>query len=117
MDDPNDKMIDRLLADVARADAPSPSDALMARIMADAAGAPNPVAAVDPIPAKGLRGVWEAIGGWPAMGGLVAAGVAGLWIGVSPGAGAGDLMAGVFGDDVTVDLLAGADALGWEVEG
>lgn len=117
MDDPDDKMIDRLLADVSTTDAPSPSDALMARIVADAAGMVAPVAVAEPVAAKGLRGLWEAVGGWPAMGGLVAAGVAGLWIGVSPSAGAADLMAGVFGDDVTVDLLAGADALGWEIEG
>jgi len=77
--------------DAGKAARPEPGDALMARIMADAdrvqaerAAAPAP----EPTPRRGRLG-WlaAALGGWPAMAGLAAATVAGLWIGVSAPAG------------------------------
>ncbi|MEQ8922893.1 MAG: hypothetical protein RLN94_13605 [Roseovarius sp.] len=78
--------------DAGKAARPEPGDALMARIMADAdrvqaerAKAPAAVSAPE-------RRGWpvrlaQALGGWPAMAGLAAATVAGLWIGVSAPAG------------------------------
>jgi len=67
------------------------SDALMDRIMMDAdqvlAGAVPPAVPVPEQPfARPSFGavVLDAIGGWPSFGGLAAATVAGVWIGVQP---------------------------------
>ncbi len=69
-----------------------PSDDLMARIFEDAArvqaGFPTRPAMLD------VPGIWKqlfrVLGGWPAMGGLVAATVTGIWIGVNPPNGLSD---------------------------
>lgn len=74
-----------------RRHAPDPSPALMARILADAdaeaakahARGADPVAAPSGAAAL-LRRIAAAVGGWSALGGLVAAGAAGLWLGVAP---------------------------------
>lgn len=76
-----------------RRHAPDPSPALMARIVADAeaeagraaarSGAGERHAAVSGARAL-LRRAAAAVGGWSALGGLVAAGAAGLWLGVAP---------------------------------
>ena len=66
---------------------PEPSDALMARIMADAAAVQaGRVAAVRPSARRARRGakVLALLGGWPALGGLVTATVAGVWLGLNP---------------------------------
>ncbi len=55
-----------------------PND-LMARVLADA----DRIAAMRR-PAPLWQQVRDALGGWPAVGGLVAASVAGVWIGVAP---------------------------------
>lgn len=78
----------------ARAETPAPGSDLMARVLADAleaqAGfAPGrggiPVPLSSPVPAQSRwRQLVAALGGWPALGGLAMAGLAGLWIGVSP---------------------------------
>lgn len=92
-----------------------PSAALMGRIMADAAA----VSAARAVPAAQVappRGLWAllaaAIGGWPALGGLVAATMAGFWIGFAPPAGLSGLTASVMGETVSVSVLAADDALG-----
>lgn len=65
----------------ARASAGSaPDPALMARIEADALRLlprPAPVAR----PGWGLAGLLDAVGGWPALGGLATAAAAGFWLG------------------------------------
>ncbi|PRY24911.1 hypothetical protein CLV78_10284 [Aliiruegeria haliotis] len=66
-----------------------PSADLMARVLADAyeeQPAPGPaVTAPAKAPRRGwLSGAIEAMGGWPAMTGLAAATMAGVWIGYSP---------------------------------
>jgi hypothetical protein len=111
-----DDDLDDLFA-AARADTLVPSDALMARIAADAAS----VAAARRRPAvraqRGglLSGLFAALGGWPALGGLAAATVAGFWIGVAPPVGLQSLTSTVFGDvDVTVSLFASDDIVGSE---
>lgn len=117
MDDADDKMIDQLLRDVADGTPPPVSSGLMATIASDAASLHE---GEEPQPIEqpgGFRGLWSALGGWPAMGSLVAAGVAGLWIGVSPATGVEGFVADVLGDDLSVDLFAGADVLSWEIEG
>lgn len=77
----------------------------MARVMADAARA-MPRQAVPAAPQPGRFASWlQALGGWPTMGGLVAAGVAGLWIGVAPPASLENLAADMLGTTEEIDLL------------
>ncbi len=106
--DKDDAMIDALLQDVAKISR-EPDAGLMARVSADAARAPSiPV----PPPARGIFAqLGEVIGGWPAMGGLAIAGVAGLWVGVAPPASVEDVAATFFGTTETVTLWDGIDIL------
>lgn len=67
-----------------------PSEDLMAAILADAAAVQSELGTppvTQPRERFSLR-IWQqfvsAIGGWPAFGGLAAASMAGLWIGISP---------------------------------
>ena len=91
----------------ARAAPLEPSPELLGRVLQDAeavevarnqAGSPR---------AYRLRELFRALGGWPAMTGLAAATVAGIWIGLSPPAG---LEAGLSAPDAAyiVDLAPGA---------
>lgn len=70
----------------ARDDAPDVSDVLMARIMADADNVADSWETLDARPRGGgfLRGFLDAIGGWPAVSGIVTAGFVGVVVGVSP---------------------------------
>ncbi|MCT8328379.1 hypothetical protein [Albidovulum sediminis] len=77
----------------ARADPPAPSQALLARI-ADEGRALQPRGRplVAPVPPRGkgtFRSVLDSIGGWPVLGGLMTAGCAGLWLGLSDAGGLG----------------------------
>ncbi|WP_072793703.1 hypothetical protein [Cognatishimia maritima] len=76
-----DDALDALFAEAADF-APTPSDALMARVLADAE-AFQPAAA-EPMARRSQRS-WrvflDVIGGWQGAGGLVAATLAGVWIG------------------------------------
>ena len=75
------------LFDAARHSAPAPSADLMARILSDAdnlQAQAHPKAAVARAPLSRWRALVDLLGGWPAMAGLVSAGVAGLWLGVNP---------------------------------
>lgn len=105
MTDPNDDMLDDLFAQ-ARAVTPTPSQALVARVLADADAAqraePAPVT-----PQQGLLArMFDAIGGWPAVSGLAAATVAGIWVGVAPPASVEDFAATTFGDSVAIGIFA-----------
>lgn len=99
----SDSELETLFAQVRAAPAEPGQDA-MARILA-AAGTPPPA----PLPAPGSggdagdRGLFTLLGGWLGMGGLAAATLAGLWIGIMPPAGVGDLAAGVLGGPVSLD--------------
>lgn len=55
------------------------SDGLMARVLADA----DRIAAMRR-PAPMWLQIRDALGGWPALGGLAAASAAGVWIGLAP---------------------------------
>lgn len=93
-----------------------PDAALMARILADAdreqpgrRAAPAAPAALAARLSAGARlaAIMRALGGWPAMAGLAAATLAGVWIGVSPPEGlaeAARLVLSEAGDGVLVDL-------------
>ncbi|SLN23250.1 hypothetical protein [Pseudooctadecabacter jejudonensis] len=100
--------LDDLFADLAAEDVPV-SDALLDRVMMDAdavlaASAPQAPAPV----AQGLGAMLlEAIGGWPAFGGLAAATVAGVWLGVSPPAALSPLTESLGGSMIEVPLLDG----------
>lgn len=96
----------------ARRLAPDPSDALMARVLADALAVQG--AAVRHVPARPglLAQLRDALGGWPAIGGLATAGVMGLAIGIGAPAGLGDLTAALLGqpaDSYLVDLAPELD--------
>lgn len=107
MTDPAHNHLDDLLNQVAQQEPPVPSD-LMARVLIDADY-------VQPrmITAK-TNGIWgtllDMIGGWPAVGGIAMAGVAGLWIGVAPPSGFDTIAWDLLGETQTVDLF-GSDAL------
>lgn len=87
-----DDMLESLF-EAARA-AQEPADAaLMARVLADARAVQaetGPTA----LPRRG-PGLWAMLGGWPAMGGLATATVAGLWLGFTPALGVGTAVSGL----------------------
>ncbi|EYD75489.1 Dihydroorotate dehydrogenase [Rubellimicrobium mesophilum DSM 19309] len=97
----------------ARALRPEPGDDLMARILADAeAVAAERERPVRPVSAgPGWRNWLRTLGGWPAVGGLVASTVAGLWIGVAQPAALSDIAASVWGEQVSVNLGVDVDPL------
>lgn len=109
------EMIDALLDEVARNPVPPMDADFMARLVEDAdrlIPRSDPVGSA--IAATGWRGVLDLIGGWPAMGGLVAAGVAGLWIGIAPPELLNNVVSGLFGGSVALDLTGLGDAFGME---
>jgi hypothetical protein len=76
--------------EAARAAGPEPSTALLARVLEDAEAAQARHAGAQarpglgPRPRAGLRArLAQGLGGWPALAGLAAAGVAGVWIGTA----------------------------------
>lgn len=111
----------------ARAQAPQPGAGLMARLMADAdavaAARPAPVAsggasrlpalpaapARSPARRRGRSRLVSGLGGWKAVAGLMAAGVAGVWIGLAVPDAVGRLSPLASSAD-TLDLLAAADS-------
>ena len=113
MTDPNDDMLDDLLA-TARNQRPAVSGDLMSRVLADAAAA-QAMPGEQPLP--GRRSLWaqllDTIGGWPALGGLAAATIAGFWVGAMPPSAVTDITAGLFGDTLTVSLTATEEI--WEI--
>jgi len=103
----------------ARRTTPAPSDALLARVMADALATQDArqqvPARMRPQPARPglLAQLREALGGWPAFGGLAAAGVMGLAIGLTAPLGQDGLVALLSqsgaGDAYLVDLMPELD--------
>ncbi|WP_306153085.1 hypothetical protein [Roseovarius sp. MMSF_3281] len=117
----HDSTLDAAFA-AARAQQPEPSAELMARVLAEAedvqAGLARPPERSRP--KRGyLRQFLDAMGGWPAMTGLAAAGVAGVWLGISPVVGVSDALVNYLGTGDTlgyaVDVMPGAElGLAWE---
>ena len=97
----------------ARRAAPRPSDALLARVLSDAlAVQAAPVPTRRPTRPSLLAQLRDALGGWPAVGGLATAGMMGLAIGIAAPAGLGDLTAALLGqpaDGYLVDLMPELD--------
>lgn len=109
MTDPDMTDVEAALNDVAEM-APDVPDGLMAAVLRDAARLqPRPMVVASP-----TQGMWQTfldlIGGWPAMGGLAAAGVAGVWLGIAPPLGLEAATAQLLGPTQTIDLF-GTDAL------
>ena len=104
--------LDDLLA-LARGQAPAPSEALMARILADAEAirlGRRPVAVPRP-----RRGWLAALGGWPALGTLVASSLLGVSIGVAQPSSLSSVTGAVLGEAVTVSTGLDVDLLSlWE---
>ena len=96
---------------------PSPSSDLMARVLADAEMAqPGPVARSD----VQQPGIWsrilEGVGGWPSLGGLVAATVVGFGIGISSWSMIETPAASLLGQSDTLSQYdADLSGLGWEL--
>lgn len=107
--------LDRLFAE-ARSESYLPGDDFMARLMADAArNAPLRVSPSGPERhVGGVVGFLAALGGWPTLGGLAMATVAGLWIGIAPPDSLNDFAASVLGEEVTVSLFPDLDPFGLE---
>lgn len=99
-----DRVLDALFAE-ARQTPPDPSAALLARVLAEAEAVQADFAAAAPsrprvAAARGDRawhGILDLLGGWGGVGGLVAAGLTGLWIGFSGTGLLGDASAGIWG--------------------
>ena len=113
----DDRALDALLATARQAPA-DPSPALLARVLADAeavqAARSRPATPRTPrapalatARAQGaLRRVLDLLGGWGGVGGLVAAGLTGLWIGFSGTGLLGTASAGFWGGSVTDETAA-----------
>lgn len=101
-----DAMIDALLDDVAQAPVAPIDPGFMARLLDDADRfLPPPGVRTADIPARpGWRDLLVALGGWPAIGGLAAAGMAGLWIGIAPPQIVDDAVAEFVGGQIAFDL-------------
>lgn len=107
MSDPDMNAVDRLLAQTADV-RPEVPDPLMAAVLRDAVDVQR---AMRLRPQKGLWAtVLDLIGGWPAISGLAAAGITGIWIGVAPPIGLEYVAADLIGSTEQVDLL-GVDPL------
>ncbi|WP_299691118.1 hypothetical protein [uncultured Tateyamaria sp.] len=117
MTDPADKTdwVDALLDDVGQAEVPDASGDLMARVLADAEAAmPAPGGA----PARDglLRQILAGLGGWPSVGGLVAATAVGFAVGLGALDATG-LNALWLGDYATYyDDTLGFSVNGWDFE-
>lgn len=105
----------------ARAARPEPGPDLLSRIMADAAGLQEerrpdarPMRSGTPRTPGLWRWLSELLGGWPALSGLAAATVAGVWIGATGPGAVGDIAMNMLGETVSVDLIPDTDPFGLE---
>lgn len=119
----DDIRADRLLAQVRAADA-RPGDDFLARMaaLAEAAQPPAPAAQAGPLSpaararrpgpaAASRRGLLSFLGGWPALGGMTAATVTGLCLGLAPPDGLSAWAAEVAGQVVDIGFYGEDDVL------
>ncbi len=115
--DMNDFDLDEVFASARRAE-PVLSDDFMARILADAAMVHEERSA--PTVAKALETggflamLWSMLGGWAGTGGLAAAAVAGLWIGIAPPDALSVIDEAIWGTSVDLSVFTSGDILGVE---
>lgn len=112
MSDHDQDTLDAAFAAARRPD-PAPSEALMARVLADAEAAQSRPATREPRPTR-WSGFFDLLGGWPAVSGLAAAGVAGLWLGLAPPASVEDLAGTLLGNVTEVSILGDLDGFALE---
>ncbi|QQA43650.1 hypothetical protein [Pelagovum pacificum] len=99
----NDRQLDALFDTTRERGTMDAGEAFLARLSADAA-AEMPRRMEAP-PSRGAIGtIWAGIGGWAGFGGLAAATVAGLWIGIASPAGIADFTDSVLGETMTVSF-------------
>ena len=105
MTDPSDTELNDLF-DSIKVQKPLPSDDLMARVLADAdALQPEPQVISNPRSSQPRASLWDMIGGWPALTGVAAAGVAGLWLGIAPPTSIDQWTASILGNTTSVSFL------------
>lgn len=108
MTDKNDVFLEQFF-EAARVDDVAPSEDLQTRVLADAAAA-----LVQDVPER-RAAFWpsllEMFGGWPALSGVAAAGVAGLWFGLAPPAAVESLAADLLGTTTEVSFFTDVDYL------
>ena len=111
----NDDWIDGMLDDLARSPVPETSDGLMSRVMEDAqAMLPAPGGAVARAP--WWRQLVEGIGGWTAVGGLVAAAATGFVVGLGALDAVGVTAPWSVSYETYYESSGGLDAFGWDME-
>lgn len=110
MNKSDDEIFDALMSE-ARASDVSVSDGLMTRVLSDAEVLQNkPEDAGFEIPPASIWSQFmSVIGGWPALGGVAAAGVAGLWLGLAPTAALDGLAADLVGGTTSVSFIQDFD--------
>lgn len=111
MTDPKSNDLDDFFA-AARTSELAPSGDLMARVLADAAAMQPEAAGIATAPKQSAwAGFMDMIGGWPALSGVAAAGVAGIWLGVSPPMSLEQLTSDMLGTSTSVSLLSDVGGL------
>jgi len=108
MHDPKTSFMDDLFAQARTPDAAS--DDLMARVLADADATMLREPSL-PTHRSWWQDMLQIVGGWPAMGSVAAAGVAGLWVGLAPPATIETWVAELLGTTTQITLLPDLDGL------
>lgn len=113
--DKDDDWITGLLDDVSRTPVPDTPDPLVMRVMEDAiAMMPAPGGRV--VPAPWWRSIVDGIGGWTAVGGLVAAAATGFVVGLGGLDTVGVSAPWLLDDAAYFDSLGTVDTFGWDME-
>lgn len=108
--------VEALLDEVRDTTPPLMSAALTAKLIAQAQ-ATQDASVVTQKPRAAWRDWMADLGGWRGVGGLVTAGVAGLWLGIAPSAAAEDLWASIAGESYDVAVLGEWDVFDVESDG
>jgi len=104
MTQPDDRLLASLF-DEARSENVEPSDDLLTRVLADADECQPKAPSVSAAKASFWDRLLSGVGGWPALSGVTAAGVAGLWIGLTPPDVVDDWVANAMGNTTSVSFV------------
>lgn len=113
MTKPDEKALEDFFAE-ARSVEFSPSEDLLERVVADA----NDVHVGQLVirPSNVGSSIWpqfmDFIGGWPSLGGVAAAGITGLWLGLVPTASLDGFAAGLLGETTSISFMQEYDIFG-----
>ena len=108
---PDDQFLDAILKD-AQSQAPLPTEELVSRILLDAEQNQPVLEPQTQIKGSYWSQLLLVIGGWPALSSVTAAGVAGLWIGLTPPDLVDTWVANALGSTTSVSF--GDDFVGFE---